>query len=344
MKQSSADLNLTALESPSQQHFQELFVQRMAVALVDGSKGYQMSYKMTDLSVDMLVPAKRNMKFYLPLERVGNWNAQGLHVTVFLNVLSIFFPLGEQFFIRSVCHYKDKVPKGSPLEDAVSSFVSQEAFHSREHELYNAAVATTLPRGSLAVMEAIIDFALTYVPMGLPNLRLGGTVALEHLTALLGHSLLTDVTVLDGAEEHYRQLWLWHALEETEHKAVTWDVHQLIFGAGYLSYLNRMFCFVLANLCFWPLLALFYVYAIWQAGGLFDLQGWRKVCSHMFGSGGRGMLRRVLPEYLDYFRFDFHPWKHDNRTFLKRLPEVVETVGHFSKPASTAAVGNKKEK
>ena len=30
-----------------------------------------------------------------------------------------------------------------------------------------------------------------------------------------------------------------------------------------------------------------------------------------------GMLRRVFPAWLSFFRKDFHPWQHDNRDLIR---------------------------
>jgi len=38
-----------------------------------------------------------------------------------------------------------------------------------------------------------------------------------------------------GCEPHYTNLWKWHALEETEHKAVAFDVFTLVRLAAGIS-------------------------------------------------------------------------------------------------------------
>ena len=45
----------------------------------------------------------------------------------------------------------------------------------------------------------------------------------------------------------------------------------------------------------------------------------------MFGFGkNAGHFRRMLPEYFDFFRRDFHPWQHDNSAQIAEWKKVLE--------------------
>ena len=156
----------------------------------------------------------RNYHFSLPADRILNWHGAGLHATAFNNALSVFFPLGETFFIHSVKRYLHVVPKGSQLEADVDAFVAQEAIHSREHDAYNAALK---PYYCVGLIEAVL-WCVLFPFECVPFLALAGTVALEHLTASLGHLLVSDESLMTQSEPHFAELWYWHAVEETEHK------------------------------------------------------------------------------------------------------------------------------
>jgi len=57
------------------------------------------------------------------------------------------------------------------------------------------------------------------------------TAALEHYTATLAETLLGDPEArAEIAHEGVRQLLMWHALEEAEHKAVAFDVYRAVGG------------------------------------------------------------------------------------------------------------------
>src|SRR6476620_10309137 len=50
--------------------------------------------------------------------------------------LSAVFPDGEDFFVRSVRHYRDRVTD-PVLKQQVKGFIGQEAMHGREHRVFN---------------------------------------------------------------------------------------------------------------------------------------------------------------------------------------------------------------
>ncbi len=54
----------------------------------------------------------------------------------------------------------------------------------------------------------------------------------------------------------------------------------------------------------------FHVILVVRAGRLIDFRGWRQLLGFLFVEPG--LLRGALRRYLDYFRWDFHPWQYDN--------------------------------
>lgn len=282
-----------------------------------------------------VTPVRRNLRFRLPKNRVNDWHSQGVHVTTFMNCLSIFFPVGEQFFIDSVAAYKQALADhGSPLlRQQVKEFSSQESYHTREHELLNDALS---PHFAVQSMEAVVQSILSFFRFFSRSLCLGGTIALEHLTSTLGHIVLSDPSLLEGCEVHYASLWNWHAMEEVEHKGVCYDVYEQIFPrASTFSYVLRCVTFVIANAIFLALFAVFYTYMIWMQGKLFDTAGWRQLLRLLFGGSGRtGIAQRMWPIWWDYFRPNFHPWQHDDRHLLAGMPALLSTAQGFGKAAA----------
>ena len=63
-----------------------------------------------------------------------------------------------------------------------------------------------------------------------PKVQLAITCAFEHFTALLGGYILRHPEVLSTLDEDAMKLWVWHAIEEIEHRAVAFDVYQEIYG------------------------------------------------------------------------------------------------------------------
>ena len=277
-------------------------------------------------------PIRRNLKFGLPKTRALDWNPAGLHVTQFFNTLSIFFPAGERFFIQSVRNYRKEIV-GDELKEQISAFIGQEGFHTREHEEYNEALlASGMP---IEAMDSLVVKLLDLVKKAPRSFQLAATVALEHLTAVLGDVLLRNDTLLEEVDPHYSAVWRWHAIEETEHKAVCFDAYEQVMGKGIQAYGLRVGAFVIANLLFWSLYVPFYTVMVAKGGGLLNLKGWGKVLNLTLGRPG--VLRRALPDWLDFFRPGFHPWMHDNRHFLEQADALMAEVANFDVNQAKAA-------
>jgi predicted metal-dependent hydrolase len=144
--------------------------------------------------------------------------------------LSAVFPDGEDFFVRSVRHFRDQITDPE-LKRQVSGFIGQEAMHGREHRAFNDRLAELgypvkhferMTKRGLAVRERLMS----------PASNLAATAALEHFTATLAELVLTseDTRDLFGHPE-VRNLFVWHALEESEHKAVAFDVYKAVGGS-----------------------------------------------------------------------------------------------------------------
>lgn len=274
-------------------------------------------------------PIRRNLKFGLPKGKALTWNPAGEHVTQFYNTLSIFFPAGERFFIQSVRNYREEITD-EHLMAQISAFIGQEGFHTREHEEYNDALrAAGMPIDQLD--NIVVSILETVKKLPRP-MQLAVTVALEHLTAVLGDMLLRNEFLLEDAEPHYAAIWNWHAIEETEHKAVCFDAYEQVVGKDAAAYGLRVFAFVLANLIFWSLFLPFYTRMVSKRGGVLNLRGWLKVANLLVGKPG--IMRRMLPDWLDFFRPGFHPWMHDNRHFLDKADALMAQVAAFQQRAA----------
>jgi uncharacterized protein len=163
-------------------------------------------------------------------------------------------------------------------------------------------------------------------------------VALEHYTAMLAAMVLDDPCRLEDSEEHYRQVWMWHALEETEHKAVSFDVWNAVIKPGPKRYFMRIGAMLEVTILFWLMVFEFHVrllVADRQRGG--HLRGMWQVVRFLFGR--RGVFPTIALDWLRFFKPSFHPWDHDNRAQLARLDGLLEAIDATSTPYGAHAPG-----
>ncbi len=276
-----------------------------------------------------ILPERRNLQFYLPKDKINDWNGCGSNWTQFMNTLSIFFPAGERFFMQSVRNYRKQITDPE-LKKAVSAFIGQEAFHTREHEEYNdAMVQAGMP---VAEMEQTVVKLLDFLLEKLPKpLLLGVTVALEHLTAMLSDIVLEDDRFIRDSDPHYTALWKWHAMEETEHKGVAYDVFEHVIGKNPKAYAIRCVAFIGANLIFWSLFYRFYYKMVKSRGEHLSLKGWTTSFRYQFGK--RGIFPTLFKDWLSYFKPSFHPWDVDNSHFLDEAESLLQQVDEFAAQA-----------
>jgi len=157
------------------------------------------------------------------------WFARSVLGTHLANGLNLLFPAGERFFVRSVRRYLDKIDDPQLRED-IKGFSGQEGLHAYAHERYFEALEKQGYdiRRFLRFYEA---FAYGFVEKVAPGqLCLAATAACEHFTATMAANALAREA--DGTmvvqDPTMRALFLWHAVEEIEHRAVAFDVLQKV--------------------------------------------------------------------------------------------------------------------
>ncbi len=146
-----------------------------------------------------------------------------------LAVLSSVFPDGEDYFVRAVERVQDRITDPALKKD-VEGFIGQEEMHGREHRALNNRLAE-LGYPTNAIGAYVRALFRNRERIHNERLHLGFTAALEHYTATLAETLLTlpQARAAVGHEE-VRSLLMWHALEESEHKAVAFDVYRAVGG------------------------------------------------------------------------------------------------------------------
>ncbi|SIO46945.1 metal-dependent hydrolase [Paraburkholderia phenazinium] len=251
-----------------------------------------------------------NMKDAIPV----HWLDGECHITRHYDAMSIMFPEGERAFIESVSLYRDHIAPGTPLAEDVAGFVGQEAIHRREHQRYNARLAAQ--GAPVAALERQVagqqEFARRYLP---DSVRLAITVCLEHFTAMLADQMLRQRACMKGADPRMRRIWGWHAVEETEHKGVAFDVFAHVIRHPVKRYALRCAAMLWVTAIF-TLLAWGFTFSLVKHDRrLTDWRGWGRLLRYHFVSPGA--LVRIVPHWLAWFSPGFHPWQHDNRELVR---------------------------
>lgn len=214
-----------------------------------------------------------------------------------LTALSSTFPIGEQFFVHSVRNVRDKV-KDEKLQAQIAAFIGQEAMHSKAHAEFNDAWRSD--DYNLDRFQAWLARKDQYVKNLHPKIQLAITCAFEHFTALLGGYILRHPEVLSTLDDDAVKLWVWHAIEEIEHRAVAFDVYQAVYGDDKIRrMIMRSVTTGFASL------------TLYSATKLFmqdRKKSLPKIGGNVFGLYLLAkMLIQMLPEYLSYYQKDFHP-------------------------------------
>jgi predicted metal-dependent hydrolase len=238
-----------------------------------------------------------------------HWNGGDAYRSQVFNALSFMFPIGEQFFIDAVRHFLPEIEAqgNTTLVKDIKLFVGQEATHRHLHQQYNDHL---LAMGYDAWVERTLARVMHLTRNSSPKFKLAITVAYEHFTALLGDGLLRRASWTAQMEPTMRAIWLWHAAEESEHKAVAMDTYKAV-GGGYLM---RISLFLLISLEFNLWVFIQTSKMLRRDGLLFKWSTWRSALG--FWLGKDGIAWHTLPHWLAYFKPSFHPWQHDNQALL----------------------------
>jgi uncharacterized protein len=250
----------------------------------------------------------RNIKFGIGPKMPKYWVSGDPFLTHFMNALSVIFPPGERMFMDAVKAVRDRVHDPDTRAD-IAGFLAQEALHSREHSALNEALHK-LGYPVRKMEEGLAERIRLNDKFRSKKASLAVTVALEHMTALMGFKLLTQEHVRALFDDQVLPIWMWHAVEEMEHKAVAFDAYQEVFG----DYLPRAIALVTTTAGLFGTAHLFQYYLLKRDGLAHDPKLWAKGLWRLWGPNG--LLLDMLPQWLEYFRRDFHPWQQDDSALI----------------------------
>ena len=228
------------------------------------------------------------------------WNGGEAFRTHYLNALSMSFPIGEQFFIDSVRKGVTMLPpeQQAAWADEVRGFTGQEATHRFLHGQFNAELDR---QGLRNYWQGWAAWRIKNGENMHPINHVAVTAAYEHFTAVMATGVLTHPHWLEGATPELALLWRWHAVEESEHKTVAFDLYRAMGG----SERRRRLWFVYIAVQFFFESSLQTFINLWRAGLWWQPRTWWQAGRYLFGR--RGLWAASFFPLLRYLKRGFHP-------------------------------------
>lgn len=262
-----------------------------------------------------------------------HWYGGNAAVTHTFNALSFLFPQGEKFFIDTAREVASEtaLSNNAKLHEAVKDFIAQESIHAHLHNQYNAVLQS---QGFENIVYTFIQRLQTFTHLYCsPFTKLAVVCAYEHYTAILGNFILSNPQTLQPAKADMALVWGWHSAEETEHKAVCFDLYQAAGGRWF----RRVIAFLLVTLNFSLMFGRLYFSLLWRDGCLKPSRIFGTVghfLKFFFGVPGTGW--HLFCHGLRYLSPGFHPWNQNNRDKLQiwlscNRAKLREVGGHHER-------------
>jgi uncharacterized protein len=236
------------------------------------------------------------------------WNNDSAFNTHFLNALSVVLPECEKFFIGVVKPYM----KTSVDDRAyILEFIKQEGYHRYAHMQYNDWLSNQgLPIKQLQATTnkrwAIANKLLTN------KQKLALTICIEHITVIYAAVLLENEEMLNAMHSHFKSIWIYHAVEEIEHRAVTMDIWRNHYSSDLM--IKSMMPFALIGYMWY--VGKHTLVFLHHDKQLLKPQTWKDMITFLFNKK-TGLIRRSFLKWMDIMKPNFHPNDHDHSHLLK---------------------------
>lgn len=245
------------------------------------------------------------------------WHGNDPVFSHLVNALQATFPEGERFFIDAARDSEKILAGRGTLHEGLSRdlrvFIQQEALHGQQHRQWTEALVNEGYTKMAEFDDQERRLRLWFDKHVPASVRLSITAAAEHYTASLAYLMAyVRPELITESDSPFRELLLYHAMEEVEHKSVCYDLYQRLSG----SYILRMFGLVFATFDLAIHIALRQRYLM-KADGLWDRAHRRR--AHKLLWGRNGLLRGLWPRIRSYVHPSFHPWQTDEREKMEKV-------------------------
>jgi predicted metal-dependent hydrolase len=237
------------------------------------------------------------------------WHSGEPYLSHYWNGYSMLFPRGERHTVdiaRDCLADLEKSDRPGLLADT-RAFIGQEAAHRRVHIEYNRVLDA---QGYRNQVEPVWEWQLGLMRRCSLRTQLATGAAFEHWTATLADFHLGTPTTTGGMVEPPRRVWDWHAVEETEHKSVLFDLYLRSGG----RYWHRILMFLFMSLVLVFDLSYQQAAMLHHDRALHRPHTWWVALRAWFGR--QGMAWHHLPRLAAYLSPGFHPNQHDSSALI----------------------------
>ncbi|RZI85342.1 MAG: metal-dependent hydrolase [Rubrivivax sp.] len=254
-----------------------------------------------DRSLTMVVRDKLSFDFESDIPRYWFKN-DPLH-TRFADAMSIMLPLGERFVMDCVREQRDRVADDKALAGEVDRFIRQEASHSLQHRKDQQR----LKKQGLDVDGIVTEQALITKRMHRllpPAFKMSMAAAMEHVTCAVSVAFVMQRELHEQCDPRMLSFYVWHFMEEVEHRDVCFDLFCASTGGGYFLRISGL----LFAMPFLGFAALRLMDRLLKADGhdrKARLALWGSSFSKFFGA--QGTFRPAAGPILAYFKPGFDP-------------------------------------
>lgn len=242
--------------------------------------------------------------------------------THFMNAFGALIPDSEAVLIHVM---KESVALASDpaIIRQVKELIAQESWHSYSHTQYNKWLESIgLPIKEINDRHrANIAKNRTRVGSGK---WLSMIVCAEHNAAVFLEFMLSRPDMLKQMHPHFRQAWVWHGVEEIEHKGVALDLWNHTLPKLDTSVLRiKTIGLFLVGVTYNLRILKAMVTLLSHDKQLWKWQTLKDGASFFFGR--RGVWTNTFLPWIAFMKPGFHPWDHDTRPLLAQFTKTLDT-------------------
>lgn len=240
-----------------------------------------------------------------------------------MNGFSLMIPVAENTVIHTLKVTQPQL-KDPELKAQITEMIAQESWHSYSHRKYNE----WLTKIGLPGPELASEFFHSLLTSKKKRDRQIGQafwvpalVGGEHNAVCIMEYLLERPAMLATMHPHFRQAWVWHSIEEIEHKGTSMDMwydtidiynrKKYKLKLASVGAMFRLNYFLIKNM-----------FALLKHDN--ELWKWRTLKDGLsFFLGRDGMFTKTFIPFFKCIAPNWHPWDHDTRYLIEQYAKTA---------------------